>query len=666
MKEKLLVTVANWAGQRPGRVLVGALLVTAAAAGLMGRLELKMHFKNLMPQDHPMVEEFNRIVDDFSTATQIIVAATGEEVELKAFADEVAPRIAAMGEYVQRVDYRLERNFFLEHGFMLQKEKDLENLKGLFRDLSLLPWLKALNDSFEKTYVYDEESISTREKENRAIVFLDGIQHWVRTLGQYVEEEDRVEPAAAEEAAERFLIGDEYSISPDKDMILLFVRPTFSLNEVDKVIAAENAIDAVIDSVAAKYPTVETGTTGIMALSRDETVAASQDAYYTSILAFGLIVALFILSFRMWMAPLLAGICLIIGVVWAGGVAALTVGSLNIMTSMFSVILIGLGVDFSIHIISGYTENRAAGRETGEALRQTLRKTGGGVITGGVTTACAFFTLVISESAGMQEFGLVAGSGVICCMIASVVALPAMLAWRDRLLERWQWKKGRVRTAEFGFLGRMAGALARRPVAGLTGGTIVTGLLLYAALQITFDYNYLNMEPVGLTSIELQDRMEEEFGATPDFALITASSVDEARRIAEEAKGLEMIGMVTSISEYLPAADEQVRRKPHIEEIRRSLEEDRELARLAEGDLGEFIDELYRLEDNVVELAQLAFLGGQDRVDGKCRDIVGELDAPEGAKKASRAICFVPPTTTCSGTGPSMGSSSGGHEERVG
>ena len=635
MKDRLLATIAQWTGKHPGRVLLAVLLITAMAAALMGQLELKMHFKNLMPQDHPMVEEFNRIVDDFSTATLIIVAATGQEAELKAFADAVAPRIAQLDEHVQRVDYRLEREFFLEHGFMLQKEKDLKNLKGVFRDLSLLPWLRALNDSFEKTYAYDEESLSTREKENRAIVFLDGVDHWVQTVGKYVEKGESLEPAVAREAAERFLIGDEYFISPDKDMILLFARPTFSLNEIDRVIAAEDAIDALIDSVAALYPSVEGGTTGTMALARDETVAASQDAYYTSLLAFALIIALFILSFRMWMAPLLAAVCLTIGIIWAGGLAALTVGSLNIMTSMFSVILIGLGVDFSIHIISGYTENRAAGRSITDAIDQTLRKVGGGVITGGLTTACAFLTLTISETAGMREFGIVAGSGVVCCMVAAVVALPAMLAWRDRLLERWQRQEKSVRTTDFGFLGKTARGLARRPGLVLAIGILVTGALLHSALRITFDYNYLNMEPVGLTSVKLQERMEEEFDATPDFTLITAPSVTEARRIAEEAKKLDMVGLVTSISEYLPAADEQERRRPHIEEIRQALKENQMTTRLSAGEVETFADELYRLEDNIIELAQLAFLGGQDRVDARCRALVGDLDPPEGVERQS-------------------------------
>jgi len=628
MKERFLIAVAGWAERRSGQVLLGALVVTLVMGWLMGQLELQMHFKNLMPQDHPMVQEFNRVVDDFSTASMIIVAATGEEAELKQFADELAPLIEGMTEYVQRVEYRQEREFFLEHGFALQKEKDLRDSRGIFRDLSLLPWLAALNDSFEKTYVDDEESIATKEKENKAIAQLDGIGHWLRTVERYAVEGESVDPRAAEEAAERFLLGDEYLISQDKDMILLFAQPTFTLNEIDRVVAAEDSIDAVIHRVAGKYPSVEAGTTGTMALARDEMVAANADAYTTSLIAFLLIIALFILSFRRWVAPLRAGICLLLGIIWAGGIAALTVGSLNIMTSMFAVILIGLGIDFSIHVISGYTENRAAGRDIGGALRQTLLKSGNGVITGGITTACAFFTLTVSETAGMREFGIVAGSGVVCCMLAAVIVLPAMLAGRDRLLSRWRREKHRVRSMQFGFLGSAADGLGRRPGLAIGGGSVVTALLLYAALQISFDYNYLNMEPLGLTSIELQDRMEEEFDVTPDFVLLTSSSVEDARRVAEEAKDLKMVGMVTSISDYVPSREEQERRAVYLKEIRGFLESG-EVGMLTEGEMGALVDELWRLEDNVVELAQLAFLGGQEKVDEKCREIVGVLEGAE-------------------------------------
>ena len=619
-------------------MLAIAVIITVVAAGLMQQLKIEMHFKNLMPQKHPMVQEFNRIVDDFSTATLIIVAARGKEGELKQFADELAPKIETMTEFVQRVDYKLERDFYLEHGFLLQKAKDLNHSKNIYTDLSLTPLLRHINDSFELTYVYDEDSISTKERENNAIMFLDGVQFWLNTMGQYASQGDALDATRAILAVERFLIGDEYLISQDKDMLLLFAKPTFSLNEVDKVIKAENSIDALIHQVAEKYPSVYAGTTGTMALVRDETVAFSEDAFVTSLIAFVLIIILFVVSFRMWVAPIIAGLSLIFGIVWTGGFVALVIGRLNIMTSMFSVILLGLGVDFSIHIISVYTENRAAGNSIGDSLRLALLKSGNGVITGGLTTACAFLTLTVSETAGMREFGIVAGSGVIFCMLAAIVVLPAMLALRDKLLIRWRKDHYTVKSTEFKFLGTISMAVARNPILVLGLGAVFTILMLYAALQITFDYNYLNMQPVGLTSIKLQDEMEEEFDVTPDFALVTTPSVEEARRITETAKKLKMIGMVTSISEYIPSKEQQQKRIGHIREIRNSLTENQTITPFLEDRLEELYTQLYRVEDNVIELAQLAYLGGQDKVDEKCRQLIGDLEDPANVTMIARLI----------------------------
>jgi len=433
----------------------------------------------------------------------------------------------------------------------------------------------------------------------------------------------------AKMAVDRFLIGDEYMISQDKDMLLILAQPTFTINDIDIVIAAEDSIDAVIAEVAEEHPSIFAGTTGTMALARDETVAASEDMYLTSIIALLLIIALFIVSFRMWVAPLLAGVSLLLGVIWTAGFAAVTLGSLNIMTSMFAVILIGLGIDFSIHIITVYSESRAGGDSVGEALHFSLLRSGKGIITGGLTTACAFLTLTISKTAGMSEFGIIAGSGVIFCMIATLFALPAMLSLRDRLLSRSRHQKYEAKSTSFGFLGTLGEIISRRAILILTGATIVTALLFYSALNITFDYNYLNMEPVGLTSIKLQHEMEQEFDVTPDFAMITAASVEEARRISESAKELKMIGMVTSISEYVPSLEQQQRRTPHVQEIREHLQHNRRLTPLAENEIGQLFDELYRLEDNVIELAQLAYLGGQDKVDEKCRELIGDLEDPD-------------------------------------
>ena len=69
-------------------------------------------------------------------------------------------------------------------------------------------------------------------------------------------------------------------------------------------------------------------------------------------------------------APVLAIVNLIIGVIWAYGAAYLAVGQLNMMTALLSIVLLGLGIDFSIHFISGFTELRAAGENILSAMEK--------------------------------------------------------------------------------------------------------------------------------------------------------------------------------------------------------------------------------------------------------------------------------------------------------
>ena len=86
----------------------------------------------------------------------------------------------------QRVDYKAEIDFLREHALMLVKEEDLNNMKDIYTNPNLTDFLTNLNNSMEKEYVGQEESISTREKEDGAVTFLNGIQVLVDGLEKFI------------------------------------------------------------------------------------------------------------------------------------------------------------------------------------------------------------------------------------------------------------------------------------------------------------------------------------------------------------------------------------------------------------------------------------------------------------------------------------------------
>ena len=97
------------------------------------------------------------------------------------------------------------------------------------------------------------------------------------------------------------------------------------------------------------------------------------------------------------------------------------------LSSAFSAVLIGLGIDFAIHYVASYLNLRRQGCNEEQALLRTAVEVGPGMVTGGVTTAAAFFMAAMTDFVGVRELGLVAGGGILLCVLATVVVLPPLV-----------------------------------------------------------------------------------------------------------------------------------------------------------------------------------------------------------------------------------------------
>jgi predicted RND superfamily exporter protein len=639
MREKILIKLANLHTNHPWRMILIVLLLTVFCASYAMHLSVTMRWSDLLPSDDQRTIQFNKIIDEFVSATSLVVVVQGEESRIKAFADALAPKILTLRDpdnsdrpLFKRVDYKAEIDFLKNHGLMLIEEDDLENLKDVYTDPNLVGLLFNLNNAMEKEYVGKEESISTREKEDGAVYFLDGIQELVTALISAASGSDLSEEYVRE-VADKFLIGEPYLLSYDEKALVLNVIPNFTMMDTHYLVVGTDAAQELVDSLLTDFPDVDAGLTGFIAVGRDEMVYSQQSLGYTTLIAVVAILILLILSFRMWVAPLLALASLLVGLVWAVGIAALVVGQLNIMTQMMAVILLGLGIDFSIHLISGFTERRAAGDSIALSMEATFLKSGKGIITGALTTACAFLTLLISHSRGMKEMGLVTGTGLLAILLATFLFLPALLVFRERRLEKKREggkdKKAAVqRDISFRFLGNLTVWLGKHYVFTIAASLILTVLLVWSATNITFDHNYMNIEPKGLTSITLQDTVLEKFDLSMDYALVLTDDVDQSRSFAEEYRDLGSVAVTEDISVYLPSQEEQEKRIPHVLEIQDKIRSAEIRSGVVKNNLEMIREEIERLEMNVMEMQDMAFLGGQDKVDNKCKEIVGDPDNP--------------------------------------
>ena len=680
MREKILKKLANWHASHPWRMLLVVFLLTIIFGVFAEHLKLTMRWSDLLPSGDKRTTQFNKIIDEFTSATSLVVVVQGEEDRIKEFADNLAPRIltatdisknnslqkkidkinkkidqlktkknsgstisklqseiktlqAQMNKKLyKRVDYKTEIDFLRNNGLILIKEEDLKNTKDVFMDPNITGLLFNINNSMEKEYVGQEESISTREKEDQAVAFLDGIQNLVLKLQKVSRGED-VSAEKIQAVADKLLLGESYFLSYDKKALILNAIPNFSMMEVDLLVPGTDAAQAIVDDLLKDYPDVKAGLTGMIAIGRDEMVYSTQGLIKTTLIAVFAILILLMLSFRMWVAPLFAIANLFVGLVWAIGTAAIVVGELNIMTQMMAVILLGLGIDFSIHIISGFTERRAAGDSIADAMEKTFLKSGKGILTGAVTTACAFLALVISHSRGMKEMGLVTGTGLLAILLATLLFLPSMLVFRERRIDKKRERKKGIkqivqRDISFRFLGHTGLWLSKHYIFTILAAIVISSLLIWSASHISFDYNYMNIEPKGLTSIALQDTVLDKFDLSMDYALVLTDNVKQSRELSKRYRDLGPVAITEDISLYLPSQEQQQKRIPHITKIREKIESTAIKQTVLPGDLPALNREIERLQMNIIEIQDMAFLGGQDKVDSKCKKIVGDPENP--------------------------------------
>ena len=124
----------------------------------------------------------------------------------------------------------------------------------------------------------------------------------------------------------------------------------------------------------------------------------------------------------------------------------------TIITSIITALSIGIGVDYTIHMIHRYREEFTRLRNPEQAAVQTLATTGSALLGSALTTALGIGVLAASPLAASQQFGITAAITIAYSLIVSVLLVPpAMTVWgsyqnmRLRTMIQRQWGRARRR-----------------------------------------------------------------------------------------------------------------------------------------------------------------------------------------------------------------------------
>jgi predicted RND superfamily exporter protein len=181
---------------------------------------------------------------------------------------------------------------------------------------------------------------------------------------------------------------------------------------------------------------VNVGITGEPILEFDEMQQSQKDTTLSSIVSLILCLFIFCYGYREWHRPVVATFCLLLGLIFTMGWTTLVIGRLNLLTITFLPMLIGLGIDFGVHLVSRFEEELNKGRLPSKAIHISLVNTGLGIFTGGIATAGAFLAMGLGKFQGVKEMGIISGGGLIICLVPMMTIFPILLLkgahWRRK------------------------------------------------------------------------------------------------------------------------------------------------------------------------------------------------------------------------------------------
>ncbi|HVU07492.1 MAG TPA: MMPL family transporter [Verrucomicrobiae bacterium] len=293
-----------------------------------------------------------------------------------------------------------------------------------------------------------------------------------------------------------------------------------------------------------EVPGLNIGLTGEPVLEYDEMRQSQKDTTLASIVSLVLCALIFIYGYNETGRPVKATLCLIVGLAYTLAFATLTVGHLNVLTITFVPILIGLAIDFGVHLVTRYEEELRRGKTAEAALTKAMVFTGQGIFTGALTTAGAFLAMVLTNFKGIQEMGLICGGGLLVCFVPMMTLLPALLLRGHQ--NTIDHEKSQVDTRA-----RIENIWLQRPVIVVAVTVALCAIAATQLRKVYFDYNLLNMQSAGLPSVEFEQKLINSAGKSVLFGAVMADSLTNAIKLEEKIKKLPTVGDVESIAGFL-------------------------------------------------------------------------------------------------------------------
>ena len=429
-------------------------------------LKLDADLSHLLPEGTPSVKALEESYQRFGSTDKFMIAIQSEDVNLVvALQDSIADYIHKnwQGDFVStQVDN--DNQFFKDNALLYLPVKHLENIRDNLEDLQLEIGRKngplvvdllgdaSTDSSLRQAQGPDSAQVAAAPAKKERVWFDENLPQELGLPDEAVSAFDAFfkkskgdtidAKAASNEEVEwdskstipselkNRLIG---SPRPDSTGKILYngvvnaklIKPSTDYEFVTHILARTDSLLAYFSSKTYPVPTRFTVEGTYEGLKEVDEVA--NDSIFSFGISLVLIIFLTIFFFRSVKGPILVTASVLYACLPTLAFTALFYGKLNPFTVFVASIILGIGIDYSIHILGTSQKLLHKYATLEEVLEHAQRKMLKPFLLASFTTIAAFLTLLAAHFRGFYEFGVVASMGVLFSMLTSVLVLPVFI-----------------------------------------------------------------------------------------------------------------------------------------------------------------------------------------------------------------------------------------------
>jgi uncharacterized protein len=502
--ERLVLALSRLVRRSPARVVVGALVLTVLFLLLSTQVEMSTGNEGFAP-DNPEIQASETLTERFGDSSEEVVQVLFEAPEGDVVSADGFQAVGAVAEAIAQSDT----------GRYLSERPDRPAIVSF-----MAPAQQELGGGQAEGNPNDAQVDAA---------FSLGIQNLPQDQASLVE---GMVPDGTDLA----------SASSDAGLMLIFLEtgelPGTSDEQFDELIAIESDLADAVRSVDLPGG-IRAEPFSFPLLFADEDEFASEVG---RLFGLAFLIILVILGFVYWLRPeagyrrrqagrrtvadvALTLLTIVMAITWMNGAAVLlgpgylnVIGGLTELTQIIPVLLIGLGVDYAIHLTSRYREEVGGGVNVAEGIERAVRTVGIALVLATVTTSVGFLTNVVNPIPALKDFGIVAAVGIVASFLLMLSFIPAVRLLLDRRAERLERlpRSTFEQTGERFLPGLMArtavlaehAALPTLLVTVLIGG----GLGIYGLTELDTKFSSTDFVPQDSPLIETFDALVDRFG----------------------------------------------------------------------------------------------------------------------------------------------------------